>query len=110
MPTVLALHLGGSTVHAAVAIGGRIDVLALDDQSMHLPAPALTDGPGLVRVLATAQARCLQVVDAVQRHFGNEGFQAGCGGADELQPVGVQQFIHQFFTATIFDEVQHFGG
>ena len=65
MPTVLALHLGGSTVHAAVAIRGRIDVLALDDQSMHLPAPALTDGPGLVRVLATAQARCLQVVDAV---------------------------------------------
>lgn len=65
MPTVLALHLGGSTVHAAVAIGGRIDVLALDDQSMHLPAPAPTDGPGLVRVLATAQARCLRVVDAV---------------------------------------------
>ena len=65
MPTVLAIHLGGSTVHAAVAIGGRIDVLALDDQSMHLPAPAPTDGPGLVRVLATAQARCLRVVDAV---------------------------------------------
>ena len=65
MPTVLALHLGGSTVHAAVAVRGRIDVLALDDQSMHLPAPAPPAGPGLVRVLATAQARCLQVVDAV---------------------------------------------
>ena len=65
MPTVLALHLGGSAVHAAVVIGGRIDVLALDDQCMHLPAPAPTDGPGLVRVLATAQARCLRVVDAV---------------------------------------------
>ena len=65
MPTVLALHLGGSTVHAAVASRGRIDLLALDDQNVYLPAPAPTDGPGLVRVLATAQARCLRVVDAV---------------------------------------------
>ena len=65
MPTVLSLHLGGSSVHAAVSVGGRIDVLALGDGRADLPAPSPTDGPGLVRVLATAQARCVRIVDAV---------------------------------------------
>ncbi len=65
MPTVLSLHLGGSSVHAAVSVGGRIDVLALGDGRADLPAPSPTDGPGLVRVLVTAQARCVRIVDAV---------------------------------------------
>ena len=65
MTTVLALHIGGASVHAAVSVGGRIDVLALGDGRADLPAPAPTDGPGLVRILTTAQARCVRVVDAV---------------------------------------------
>ena len=65
MPTVLSLHLGGSSVHAAVSVGGRIDVLALGDGRADLPAPSPTDGPGLVKVLVTAQARCVRIVDAV---------------------------------------------
>jgi len=65
MPTVLSLHLGGSSVHAAVSVGGRIDVLALGDGRTDLPAPSPTDGPGLVRMLVTAQARCVRIVDAV---------------------------------------------
>ena len=65
MPTVLSLHLGGSSVHAAVSVGGRIDVLALGDGRADLPAPSPTDGPGLVRMLVTAQARCVRIVDAV---------------------------------------------
>jgi len=65
MTTVLALHIGGASVHAAVSVGGRIDVLALGDARADLPAPAPTDGPGLVRILPTAQARCVRVVDAV---------------------------------------------
>ena len=65
MPTVLSLHLGGSSVHAAVSVDGRIDVLSLGDGRADLPAPSPTDGPGLVRVLVTAQARCVRIVDAV---------------------------------------------
>ena len=65
MTTVLSLHLGGSSVHAAVSVGGRIDVLALGDGRADLPAPSPTDGPGLVKVLVTAQARCVRIVDAV---------------------------------------------
>ena len=65
MPTVLSLHLGGSSVHAAVSVDGRINVLALGDGRIDLPAPSPTDGPGLVRVLATAQARCVRIMDAV---------------------------------------------
>jgi len=65
MTTVLALHIGGASVHAAVSVEGRIDVLALGDGRADLPAPAPTDGPGLVRILTTAQARCVRVVDAV---------------------------------------------
>ena len=65
MTTVLALHIGGASVHAAVSVGGRIDVLALGDGRADLPAPAPTDGPGLVHILTTAQARCVRVVDEV---------------------------------------------
>ena len=65
MTTVLALHIGGASVHAAVSVGGRIDVLALGNGRADLPAPAPTDGPGLVRILTTAQSRCVRVVDAV---------------------------------------------
>ena len=51
MATVLSLHLGATKVHAAVAVGGRIDVLALDDAATAVPAPDLTDGRALVRLL-----------------------------------------------------------
>ena len=96
MPTVLSLHLGGSSVHAAVSVDGQINVLALSDGQAYLQAPSPTDGPGLVRVLATAQARCVRIVNAVpdevivvRPHVGADDATLGEAAARARVPVPV---------------------
>ena len=69
MATALSLHFGAASTHAAVAVDERIDVLALTDNAVDVPAPDPTDGRALVRLLVEAHARCLGVLDVVPDHL-----------------------------------------
>ncbi|HCV34497.1 MAG TPA: hypothetical protein DGF10_07490 [Acidimicrobiaceae bacterium] len=69
MATALSLHLGVTSAHASVAVDDRIDVLALTESAVDVPAPDPTDGRALVRLLVEAHARCLGVLDVVPDHL-----------------------------------------
>ena len=52
--------------------------------------------------------QALEVGDAAQRTGGDEGFEPRRGRADEMQPIGMQQLVHQLLAAAVIDEAQHF--
>ncbi len=81
------------------AVVGRVDH-ALVERREHFRARQVDwcrarSGEDLLhQPLGRPHLQALEVGDAIQRHVGDERLQPRRRGADELEPVGIEQLVH----------------